>query len=158
MAEMELKRKDARSAYRIALERLLSAIGYPEKISVADGPATLRVDGKEVFVEESAGRIVFSIELTEDESKFPSLAAYAAGRILREDAVLAYGRRSKAENQASGSRPSVLLWQDVPVDADDHTLVRVFESFADSCDWWRARVDEHGKDDSVEISEAVIRP
>jgi len=163
MAEMESKNKEGRSASRGALERLLTAIGYPERISATDGPITLRVDGREIIVEESTGRIVFSVKLTEDESKFPSFAAYAAGRMLREDAVLAYGRQLRSgqpmgESRESVSRPSVFLWQEAPADADDRTLVRVFESFANSCDWWRMRADEHGKNDSVEISEAVIRP
>jgi len=130
---------------RNAADRLLSAIGYPERIPTHE-PFTLRVDGKEIFVEESAGRIVLSVVLTEDESMIPALAAYAAGRMLREEATLAYGNGN------------VFLWQDAPADADDRTLVRLFESFTDSCDWWRARVDEREKGDAVEISEAVIRP
>lgn len=128
------------------MERLLAAIEYPERMPNADGPFTLRVDGKEMLVEESAGRIVLSHVLTEDDSLFPTLAAYAAGRMLREDATLAYGRQS------------AFLWQDASADADNRTLVRLFETFADSCDWWRARLDERGKVGSVEISEAVIRP
>ena len=106
---------------------------------------TLRVDGREVFVEESAGRIVLSHVLTDDASMIPTLAAYAAGRMLREDAALSYGRNS------------AFLWQDAPSDAGERALVRLFETFSDSCDWWRARVDERGGG-SAEISEAVIRP
>ena len=98
----------------------------------------------------------------------PMLAAYAAGRMLREDAVLAYGRWSKVrklkvESLESDSRLpdfqiSTFLWQDAPEDSDDRTLVKLFETFVDSCDWWRARVEERRKGDAVEISEAVIRP
>ncbi len=143
MAEEGSKRKLGRPR---AVERLLVAIEYPERALNADGSSTLRVDGKEMLVEESAGRIVLSHVLTEDDSLFPTLAAYAAGRMLREDATLAHGRQS------------AFLWQDAPADADDRTLVRLFETFADSCDWWRARVDERGKTGEVEISEAVIRP
>ena len=104
------------------------------------------MDGREVLVEMSAGRIVLSVALTEDESMIPALAAYAAGRMLREEATLAYGKGN------------VFLWQDAPVDADDRTLLRLFESFTDSCDWWCARVEERGKGEAVEISESVIRP
>jgi len=143
MAEIGPNRKQGRSH---ASERLLSVIGYPEKIPDTDGPFTLRVDGKEVLVEESAGRIVLSHVLTDADSMIPTLAAYAAGRMLREEATLAFGRHS------------TFLWQDAPVDADDRILLKLFETFADSCDWWRARVDERGKTDAVEISEAVIRP
>ena len=146
MTEMETRRNPGRSVGRNAADRLLAAIGYPERIPNTDGPFTLRVDGREVFVEVSAGRIVLSIVLTEDESMIPALAAYAAGRMLREEATLAYGKGN------------VFLWLDAPADADDPALVRLFESFADSCDWWRARVDERGKGGTAEISEAVIRP
>ena len=142
MAEIGSSRRQGRSQ---APERLLAAIAYPERIPVADGPFTLRVDGKEILVEESAGRIVLSHVLTADDSMLPTLAAYAAGRVLREEAALAFGS-------------NVFLWQDAAADADDRTLVRLFETFADSCDWWRARVDERGKVDAAEISEAVIRP
>ena len=188
MADLSPRTGQGRSVGRNAADRLLMAIGYPERIPNTDEPFTLRVDGREVFVEVSAGRIILSIVLTEDESMIPTLAAYAAGRMLREEATLAFGslevskfrsldvgkmgslegasskplnlQTSKLPNLQTSKLPSstVFLWQDAPADADDRTLVRLFESFADSCDWWRARVDERGKGGAVEISEAVIRP
>ena len=146
MADLSSKTGQGRSVGRNAADRLLVAIGYPERIPNTDAPFTLRVDGREVLVEMSAGRIVLSVALTEDESMIPALAAYAAGRMLREEATLAYGKGN------------VFLWQDAPADADDRALVRLFESFSDSCDWWLARVEERGKGEAVEISESVIRP
>ena len=146
MADLSPKTGQGRSVGRNAADRLLVAIGYPERIPNTDAPFTLRVDGREVLVEMSAGRIVLSVALTEDESMIPALAAYAAGRILREEATLAFGNGN------------VFLWQDAPADADDRALVRLFESFSDSCDWWLARVEERGKGEAVEISESVIRP
>ena len=146
MADLSPKTGQGRSVGRNAADRLLVAIGYPERIPNTDAPFTLRVDGRGVFVEMSAGRIVLSVALTEDESMIPALAAYAAGRILREEATLAFGNGN------------VFLWQDAPADADDRALVRLFESFTDSCDWWLARVEERGKGEAVEISESVIRP
>ena len=146
MADLSPKMGQGRSVGRNAADRLLVAIGYPERIPNTDAPFTLRVDGREVLVEMSAGRIVLSIVLTEDESMIPALAAYAAGRILREEATLAFGNGN------------VFLWQDAPVDADDRTLLKLCESFTDSCDWWCARVEERGKGEAVEISESVIRP
>ena len=146
MADLSPKTGQGRSVGRNAADRLLVAIGYPERIPNTDAPFTLRVDGREVFVEMSAGRIVLSVALTEDESMIPALAAYAAGRMLREEATLAFGNGN------------VFLWQDAPADADDRALVRLFESFTDSCDWWCARVEERGKGEAVEISESVIRP
>ena len=146
MADLSPKMGQGRSVGRNAADRLLAAIGYPERIPNTDAPFTLRVDGWGVLVEVSAGRIVLSIVLTEDESMIPALAAYAAGRMLREEATLAFGNGN------------VFLWQDAPADADDRALVRLFESFSDSCDWWLARVEERGKGEAVEISESVIRP
>ena len=128
------------------LDFFLKSIGYPDRAPEGSVSFTLRVDGSEMRVEESAGRIVLSQVLTEDDSLLPMLASYASGRMLREDATLAYGSHS------------TFLWQDAPADADERTLLRLFESFADSCDWWRARVDSREADGTVEISEAVIRP
>ena len=172
MADLSPKTGQGRSVGRNAADRLLVAIGYPERIPNTDAPFTLRVDGREVLVEMSAGRIVLSVALTEDESMIPALAAYAAGRMLREEATLAFGSlevskfrslaetASKPPNLQTSKLPggNVFLWQDAPADADDRTLLRLFESFTDSCDWWCARVEERGKGEAVEISESVIRP
>ena len=169
MAEIGSNRKQGRLD---ASERLLAAIAYPERIPVADGPFTLRVDGKEILVEESAGRLILSHVLTDDDSMVPTLAAYAAGRMLREEATLAFGSlevskfrslagpASKPLNLQTSKLPGslIFLWQDASADANDRMLVKLFETFADSCDWWRARVDERGKGETVEMSEAVIRP
>ena len=114
MADLSPKMGQGRSVGRNAADRLLAAIGYPERIPNTDAPFTLRVDGWGVLVEVSAGRIVLSIVLTEDESMIPALAAYAAGRMLREEATLAFGNGN------------VFLWQDAPADADDRALVRLF--------------------------------
>lgn len=127
---------------RASIARLIAAIGYPERMSDASAVFTLRVDGAEIAAEELDGRLVLSCALTEDETHLPKLATYAAGRMLREDAVLAYGDRK------------VLLWQDAPADSDARGLLRFFESFADSCEWWRARVEEF---DSSERMDDVMR-
>jgi len=169
MAEIGSNRQQGRSH---ASERLLAAIAYPERMPVADGPFTLRVDGKEIFVEESAGRLILSHVLTDDGSMVPTLAAYAVGRMLREEATLAFGSlevskfrslegtASKPLNLQTSKLPGshIFLWQDASADANDRMLVKLFETFADSCDWWRARVDERGNVGELEISEAVIRP
>ena len=138
-----------RSAGKTPVERLLSAVGYPERMSDAAVAFTLRVDGAEVVAEEMKGRLVLSHALTDDESLLPTLAAYAAGRMLREEATLAYG-----DAQA-------FLWQDAPADADSHELLRLFETFMDSCDWWRIRVDALRGGGAVEASvpeTMMIRP
>ena len=127
------------------LEFFLKSIGYPDRALEGSVSFTLRVDGREIRVEESAGRIVLSHVLTEDDLLVPSLASYAPGRMLREGATLAYGKHS------------AFLWQDASADADARAFVRLFETFADSCDWWRERIDVQGGG-AGEISEAVIRP
>ena len=116
-------------------------------------PFTMRVDGMEILAEEVGEKIVLSYVLTDDESLLPMLAAYAAGRMLREDAVLAYG-------EIGGGR-SAFLWQDAPSDADARAMLRLFETFMDSCDWWRDRVSAL-RVGNMEVPEAdramVIRP
>lgn len=130
------------------LEHFLKSVGYPERISDGSTSFTMRVDGMEVVAEESSGRIRLVFRLTDDKALLPTLASYAVGRMLHEDAVLTHHN-----NQA-------FLWQDAPADADDRTYVRLFETFADSCEWWRARLAERAAGDVEEIenSEAVIRP
>ena len=114
---------------KTAVEKLAAAIGYPERISGGGGSSVLRVDGMEIVAEETDRRIRLSYALTDDEALLPTLAAYAAGRMLKEEAVLSYG-----DSRA-------FLWQDGPADADAHAMLRLFETFMDSCDWWRARVE-----------------
>ena len=159
MAEMEPKRKQDRPVGRNATERLLSVIEYPERIPMSEGSVTLRVDGREVLVAESDGRIVLSVGLTDDDSMVPALAAYATGRMLREDATLAYGRRSVDGSRDSNSRLSAFLWQDASTGASDRDLLRLFETFMDSCDWWQSRVDSPvGGGDEALPESMVIRP
>jgi hypothetical protein len=129
------------------LERFLKAIGYPEQVPEGSSSFTLRVDGMEMRAEESGSRIVLSYALGSDASMLPALAGYAAGRMLREDAVLA----------CDGS--SAFLWQDT-TGSGERDSVRLFEAFADSCDWWRERVDalRGGSAQGAPDDSMVIRP
>lgn len=138
-----------------AIERLAKAIGYPEPVPEGAGAFTFRVDGADIFCREADHRILLEFPLASDVSLAPALSSYAVGRILKEDAVIAWGTVGGAEG--------VFIWQDAPADAEARTLARMFESFMDSCDWWRARVDalrgksSHGE--SATVDEAmVIRP
>ena len=157
MGEMAPNTVTGRSAGKTPVERLLSAIGYPERMSDTSVAFTLRVDGSEVVAEEMNGRLVLSHALTDDESLLPTLATYAAGRMLKESATLAYG-------SLQASRPSnhqAFLWQDVSADANAHELLRLFETFIDSCDWWRIRVDALREGGAVEANvpeTMMIRP
>ncbi len=131
------------------LDFFLKSVGYPERAPEGSLSFTLQVDGTEVLAEETGGRIVLSCPISSDEAIMPQLAVYAAGRMLREDATLAY------------DKPSAILWQDVPADSDAHGFHRFFETFLDSRDWWRARVEAFGGNeaaDEVAPETMVIRP
>lgn len=111
-----------------AIDRLIEAIGYPERTSAGAGPFVLQVDGNEIVASETGNALRLVCRLTDDAAQLPRLAEYAAGRMLREDATLA----------CDGD--GALLWQETSAAADAHALQRFFETFSDSCDWWRARL------------------
>ena len=149
MDDSVLDSNGGRSSGGKPVERLLVAIGYPERMSGDSSMFKLRVDGVEVVAEVMDGRLVLSHALSDDDTILPKLASYAAGRMLAENATLAYG-----DGRA-------ILWQDASVNADAHTLRRLFETFMDSCDWWRARVDALRGDaaDAESVPETMmIRP
>ena len=113
----------------------------------------------EIVAEEADRRIRLSYVLADDEALLPTLAAYAAGRMLKEDATLAYGEVAVAADRSSGRQ--AFIWQDAPADSDAHGMVRLFETFMDSCDWWRARVDALRGAEPVSApasEEMMIRP
>ena len=133
---------------RTAVERLVDAIGYPERVPDGARSFTLRVDGAEILAEESDRRLLLSYRLTDDDGDLPALAGYAAGRLLREEAALA----------ADPNKPGAFLWQEAPADAAPRALVRLFETFMDSCDWWRARLDGAGAPPAEAVPSMMIRP
>lgn len=112
-----------------AVERLLGAIGYPEPAPAGATKFTLKVDGGEMLAYEDGGRIVLERALPATDEQLADLAGYAAGRLLREDAVLAW----------SPERECPILWQASAANAGEVQLKRFFEVFAASCDWWLAR-------------------
>ena len=131
------------------LEHFLKSVGYPDRVQEGSSSFTMRVDGMEVVAKEASGRIVLSYSLSGDSAIVPTLCSYAAGRILREDAVL------------TCDKSSAFLWQDAPASSSDREMVRLFETFVDSCDWWRERVDalSGGATASTAPDDAmVIRP
>lgn len=131
---------------KTAIERLAEAIGYPDRVPEGALAATLRVDGAEISAAVTGERIVLSQRLTDEADKLPTLAGFAAGRMLREEAVLAYGDGA------------AFLWQDAPAGASEQVFVRLFESFMDSFDWWRARVETPRGEEKSEFPEMMIRP
>ena len=128
------------------LNALLEAIEYPEK-AFEGGSIVLSVDGAEVTAEVVDDRLVLkSVLATGDEMDYGEAAGYAAGRVLREEAVPAYDPQNDA----------LILWQDMAASEDQSVLRRFFETFMTSCDWWRERV--RGASERSMIPEMMIRP
>ncbi len=138
----------ARAESNTAIGRLIDAIGYPERAPGGAASFTLRVDGMEIIAEERDGRLILSRVLTDSDDLVPTLSGYAAGRLLREEAVLA----------ADPNTRGAFLWQDAPATADTQSLVHLFETFLDSCDWWRSRVAGETTNTSESVPEMMIRP
>ena len=132
-----------------AINRLTEAIGYPDRVPSGVSAFTLRVDGMEVLAEETANRLILKYELTSSEDIFANLAEFAAGRMLKEEATLS------AEPSSGG----LFLWQGIDSHASAHDLLRLFETFANSCDWWRERVESaRGERPQFGPEEMIMRP
>ena len=140
---------------KTAVERLAEAIGYPETVPGGAMSFAFTVDGTEIAARETGGRLLLERRLWQategdDETalRLPAtLARYAAGRILREEATLAW----------DPNREAAVLWQDVPASAPAERLRRFFEVFTASCDWWAERVTEALAPEPV-FPEMVIMP
>ena len=117
-----------------AIARLAKAIGYPEEIPSGARAFVFQVDGHAIEVVEEAGRLRVACRFPQvgEEGDLVRLAGYATGRILKEEAALAWDPEAEAP----------MLWQDVPSSTGDALLRRFFEVFMMSCDWWRARVED----------------
>ena len=130
------------------ISRLAKAIDYPDEVPDGARSFVFRVDGEEILASSGEGSVRLVHDLGAKDSDLPALADYAVGRMLREEAVLA----------APPSEGSPFLWQEAPDSAGAQALRRFFESFMDSCDWWRARVTDLGSESEPAINEIVIRP
>ena len=134
---------------KTALERLAGAIGYPDGIPDGASDFVFRVDGGEVHASASGGRVLLCGKISGDPEALPQLASFAPGRMLRENAVLAFGGMAGSQ--------CALLWQDAPATSDEHAFARLFETFMDSFDWWKARA-EAMRGETSEIPPMMIRP
>ena len=134
-----------------AIDRFLEAIDYPDRVA-EDGSssALLRVDGEEIAVEVSDGRLMLKRRLTGDGEMIARLVEYAPGRMLRDNAVLAVER--------GGEEAAAFLWQEIPAQSSDAMLVRFFETFMDSWDWWNARLEKVEESAAPLFPEVLIRP
>ena len=129
------------------VSRLAMAIGYPEKVANDVTVFTFRVDGEDIVVQNLGSRLILKRYLDVAFDNLQTFAAYAAGRMLREEAVLAWDDRAER----------AFLWCEMPVKADVSQMKEAFEDFADSCDWWSQRVAEIDAPKSV-FPDIMIRP
>ncbi|MCQ2403964.1 MAG: CesT family type III secretion system chaperone [Lentisphaeria bacterium] len=130
-----------------AIRHLCDAIEYPDEVPEEDGVCLLRVDGGDVRALVRNGRLVLSKVISREEKDLVRLAAFAAGRILREEAILAWDERAAV----------CILWQEISAEAESVELKKFFESFMDSCDWWQTRKSEFEVPQAA-FPNIVIRP
>ena len=145
-----------------SIDKLLSAIGYPDEPRAEGAARVILVDDAEIRLEEhSDGRLLFVRRLHHfDEEHFDRdsailsrLAGYAAGRLLKEEAVLAWDEADA----------SLILWQECGTGSDAASLRRAINLFLASCDWWCERLDTDSRStiaspDASPFPEIFIRP
>lgn len=137
-----------------AIVNLAKAIGYPDEVPEGCRDYSFAVDDFEVRAQETGGRLRLTATVFtpardgEDEGRLAELAGYVPGRILKEEAVLAWDPDSE----------SAILWQEYPATAEADDLRRFFEVFAASCDWWRDRASAVQEEAEPLMPEFVIRP
>ena len=137
-----------------AIERLAQAIGYPDEVTSGCKDYTFAVDDFEVRAQETGGRLRLTASVFtpardgEDEGRLAELAGYVPGRILKEEAVLAWDPDAE----------SAILWQEYPATAEADDLRRFFEVFTASFEWWRDRASAVQEEAEPLMPEFVIRP
>jgi len=131
------------------IRRLAEAIGYPDTVPEGVLSFVFRVDDADLFASEEGGRLVLRRTLLTEpgEASLAKFAGYAAGRLLKEEAALAWDPKAG----------ELVLWQACPATADGALLRRFFEVFATSGDWWAARAVEEGEE-YRSIPETMILP
>jgi hypothetical protein len=130
-----------------SISSLAMAVGYPEKVPDGTDVFMFRVDGREVAAQIQGSRLVLKSYLEIPFEELKVFASYAAGRMLREEAVLAWDDRAER----------AFLWREIPEKADAAAMMAAFEEFADSCDWWVQRAAEIDAPKSV-FPDIMIRP
>lgn len=111
--------------------RLATAIRYPEEIPEGSVQYLFRVDGLGYAVEVLGSRLIVKYRLDITEDDVVSFATFAAGRMLREEAVLAWDEHAQ----------EAFLWQELPVRGSAAELAAAFGAFVDACEWWIDRVE-----------------
>ena len=128
------------------VQRLGELIGYPERVAAGTVSFAFLVDGDEVEARQNGGALLLVWRFPEN-APVQRLAELAPGRILREEAVLAWDAPSKR----------AILWQVSAKGADDRSLVATFQEFLDSRDWWMNAVGELTAPKPT-LADLIIRP
>ena len=129
------------------ISRLAAAIAYPEPVPAGTDEFTFLVDDGEVKAIAASGELRLELELPADGEHAVRLAEFAAGRILREEATLAWDAATE----------KFFLWQAVPDTLSDERLRLFFEVFTASCDWWLDRLREESAP-AAPFPEMIILP
>lgn len=129
------------------IKNLAFVLNYPEEIPEDAHDCVFWVDGLQIHAMEQSRGILLRFFLPCSEEQLSDLATFAAGRILREEAVLAWDYQ--------GSR--LFLWRELSGLTDEHVIRQDFEDFVDSCEWWYARCSEKEVPQSV-LPDILIRP
>ena len=128
------------------VQRLSELIGYPERVPEGALSFGFLVDGETVEARQAGGALLLVWRFPE-KAPVQRLAELAPGRILREEAVLAWDAPSKR----------AILWQVSAKGADDRSLVATFQEFLDSRDWWMNAVEVLTAPKPT-LADLVIRP
>lgn len=129
------------------IHKLANAIGYPEEVSSGVVAFTFRVDDGAYIAEIIGSRLVMKRVLDIAEEDLLRLIEFVAGRLLREEAVLAWDDRLE----------QAFLWQEMPINGSTVEIQNAFETFVESCEWWFARVAEMRVPPTV-FPDIMIRP
>ena len=128
------------------VQRLGELIGYPERVAAGAVSFAFLVDGEAVEARQNGGALLLIWRFPEN-APVQRLAELAPGRILREEAVLAWDAPSRR----------AILWQVSAKGADDWSLVATFQEFLDSRDWWMNAVEELTAPKPT-LADLIIRP
>lgn len=114
-----------------ALNQFLHSIGYPASASQDVREFILNVDGNEMRAADAGAYLVLMKEISRSADILPQLSRFAVGRFICEDEILYW----------DASLMAAVLSRKIPVTASDCEMRDAFEAFANSCDWWDARVN-----------------
>lgn len=132
-----------------SIERFLNTIGYPiEEIERTEGPVSLLVDEMTVKVIENRGDLVLRFSLGSiEEVNAAEILGFAAGRVLKEAAVVAFDPESE----------EIFIWSKIAANASDAKMTKVFEEFMTSCEWWRAALGAESAKAKESVSNEFMR-